>query len=302
MRIPRSAILLSILTALACNESLGPGSGTVRITLAVIGLDLDPDGYVATADGGESATIPGPGSVTLDLDSGDHTIVLGGLAPNCASTGPAAQSVTVRPSETTEISFAVRCTAVSGMIEVRVFTTGPDPDVDGYELDLDGGPVQAILPTSQIWFAGVPGGSHSLGLTGSAPNCSTVGPNPLEVSVEIGGIVRDVAHVTIYVSCTAQTGVVGHRRDTGSAPLALVGGERRTIGVPVDPHDGRAGCGDADPQPRQHLADRVVPVGGEQQPFRGEGDRLEHGIAAQRRRTRGSRCFSHAIGSRGSCP
>ena len=72
-------------------------------------------------------------------------------------------------------------------------------------------------------------------------------------------------------------------RDTGRAPLRE--------GVLVDDvvllprlDDDRARDAGADPEPGEHLVDRVVPVGGQQQPLGGEGDGLQHGVAAQRRR------------------
>jgi hypothetical protein len=219
MRTPRPAHLLSLLLlgtfiAIGCNDPASPDSGVVRITLAVTGLDPDPDGYVISVDGAPASTLPGSGSASLDLDTGEHTIALEDFAANCATTGPSSHTLTVFPNETTDLAFAITCTAVTGIIEVSITTTGPDPDTDGYQLTLDAGASKGVLPMSLMLFAQVPGGTHSVDLTGSAPNCSPVGPNPVEVSVEVGGLVRHVAQVTISVSCTAMTGVIEVRAPT----------------------------------------------------------------------------------------
>lgn len=214
MKIPRSALLLGILAAIACNDPASPGNGEVRITVAAVGLDPDPDGYVVTIDGASANTFSGPGSVRVEVEAGEHTFELGGLASNCLPTTAAAQTITVYPGKTTELAFGVRCTAITGIVEVTIQTTGLDLDGDGYELSLDDGPAKSVLPSSFTLFAPVPGGSHTVSLTGTASNCGLAGANPLEVNVEVGGLVRDVAHVTIFVSCTAVTGVIEVRAPT----------------------------------------------------------------------------------------
>ncbi len=236
MKIPRSALLLGIIATIACNDPASPGNGEVRITVAAAGLDPDPDGYVVTIDGASANTFSGSGSVRVDIEAGEHTFELVGLAPNCSPTTEATQSITVYPGETSELTFGVRCTAITGIIEVTIQTTGPDPDGDGYELSLDDGPAKPVLPTSLALFAPVPGGTHTVSLTGTASNCGLAGANPLEVNVEVGGLVRTVAHVTMQVRCTAQTGVIrvtapttGPDADADGYDVSLDGGAAQTI-------------------------------------------------------------------------
>jgi len=208
MRSPRLTFILSILAAVACTESLGPGTGAVRITVEVGGPDPDPAGFEVSVDGQSPRAIPDSGSVTLDLDMGHHTIVLAGGAARCTVSGSATKSVAINPGVTAEASFVVSCAALTGVVEVRGQSSGHDPDPDGYSVSLDGGPAQALLPNEVLRYAGVEGGTHSVSFSGLAPNCSATGLNPMEVIVSVGGPVRDTAQVTLSVTCAATTGAI----------------------------------------------------------------------------------------------
>jgi hypothetical protein len=207
MSISRSASLLLLATVFACTESTSPSTGKAQITVTVTGLDVDPDGYQVMVDGSSAATIPGQGSVTLDLLIGRHSITLAGLASNCALQLPVVQPVTISQGETVPLNFAVVCGALTGVVKVTTVTTGLDPDPDGYQVTLGAGPVQ-ILANGTTWFANVHGGAQSLTITGVAPNCTIAGSSPVAVNVSVGGIVRDTAAVTLNLSCTAATGVI----------------------------------------------------------------------------------------------
>ena len=114
----RSALLLIIAAAFACNDATSPTTGKAEITVTVSGLDVDPDGYQVMVDGNPATTIAGPKSVTLDLSLGQHAITLAGLASNCTLQSPVVQEITVSPLDTAKTSFAVVCTALTGVVQV----------------------------------------------------------------------------------------------------------------------------------------------------------------------------------------
>ena len=62
------------------------GTGIIEVTVSTTGANPDPDGYLATLDGtGLALALPATGSAGfLDVEDGDHTVALGGLAANCA--------------------------------------------------------------------------------------------------------------------------------------------------------------------------------------------------------------------------
>ena len=233
MRIRRSALFLIIAAAFACNESTRPTTGKAEITLAVSGLDVDPDGYEVMVNGNSATTLTGPGSITLDLSLGQHAITLGALASNCTLQSPVVDEITVSQSATARSSFAVVCTALTGVVQVTALTTGTDIDPDGYQVALADSVVQPLAAVGTVWIGGVSGGTHSLSLGGLAANCSVTGSNPVNVSVTVGGLVRDTARVTLNVTCTALTGVVHVTAATTGTDLDPDGYQITLDGGPV---------------------------------------------------------------------
>jgi hypothetical protein len=200
-------LLLAVATALACTENTSPTTGQADVTLSVSGLDIDPNGFDVVVDGNSATTIAGSGSVTVDLLIGQHTVTLGGLAANCTLQLPVADRITVSQGETVRVDFAVICTALTGVVKINAATTGLDFDPDGYQISVGSSAVQ-VTANGSAWIANVAGGTYSLSVGGLAPNCVAAGSNPTDVSVSVGGVVRDTALVNLSVSCTATTGVL----------------------------------------------------------------------------------------------
>jgi hypothetical protein len=139
------------------------------------------------------------------------------------------------------VSLAAGCgdTMISvssdGRIDVAVSTTGTDVDDDGFTVNVDGG-VQQFLPSGgQVTLSQLEPGSHSVRLSGLAPNCQVVGSNPR--SVQVGADGR--ATVAFEVSCVrATTGgfrvivvTAGEPADTDGYLLAVAGADEiRPIG------------------------------------------------------------------------
>src|SRR5687767_11883947 len=87
-------------------------------------------------------------------------------------------------------------------IEVTTSTTGAEPDPDGYMVQMDAEPAQAIQAAGSIQYAEVTPGAHTVQLAGVAPNCTIAGENPRSVDVAAG----ETATVAFAVTCGATTG------------------------------------------------------------------------------------------------
>src|SRR5882762_1636776 len=89
-----------------------------------------------------------------------------------------------------------------GDLNVTTATTGSDPDPDGYTVTVDGNTNQPIGSNGSVTFSGLPAGSHTVALSGVAPNCSVGGGASRTVTVPSGGTVT----VAYSVSCTTPPG------------------------------------------------------------------------------------------------
>ena len=89
------------------------GTGTIRISTTTTGIDLDPDGYRVSVDGGAATLVVGANDalVVPGLNPGNHTVTLGGTAFNCAVSSTNPRSVGVVAGGAADISFAITCTA-----------------------------------------------------------------------------------------------------------------------------------------------------------------------------------------------
>src|SRR2546426_423285 len=96
--------------AVGCTAT-GGRSGTIRISTTTTGVDLDPDGYRVSVDGGAGAVVGvNDALIVPGLDSGSHTVTLGGTAFNCAVSSANPRSVEVVAGGTADVSFAITCT------------------------------------------------------------------------------------------------------------------------------------------------------------------------------------------------
>src|SRR5439155_16072420 len=75
----------------------------------------------------------------------------------------------------------------TGDLDVTTATTGSDLDPDGYTITADGTTSQSIGINGSVTFRGVSAGSHTVALSGVAPNCSVDGGNSQTVTVPSGG-------------------------------------------------------------------------------------------------------------------
>src|SRR5438445_1054173 len=112
-----SALLLIALSCKGSETAAPPTTGSVQVTAATGGADLDPDGYSVTLQGDTlsgtgSSTQPLAvnGSVTFSsLKPGSYTLSLGGAALNCPVGGQNPRTASVTAGGTAHLTFQVTC-------------------------------------------------------------------------------------------------------------------------------------------------------------------------------------------------
>ncbi|HTD71626.1 MAG TPA: Ig-like domain-containing protein [Gemmatimonadales bacterium] len=170
-------------------------AGTIRVTTTTTGVDLDADGYLVNVDGGTqvAVTINGVKALT-PIRAGSHSVALSGIADNCTVTPPNPSVVTVALTQTTDVTFAVTCTA-AGSLQVTTTSTGTDIPA-AYGVQVDGGPLLSVNANGQLTVSPVGARSHTTGLE-EPVNCVVAGTNPRTVNVTAGA----TAVVAFQVNC-----------------------------------------------------------------------------------------------------
>ena len=136
----------------------------------------------------------------------------------------------------------------AGTLEVVSSTSGAEPDVDGYTIQVDAGAPQALGPNATLRFPEVTAGSHSVLLAGASTNCAVQGDNPRSISVTAG----ETVSLTFALACDATTGsllitstTTGSSPDTDGYAVIIDGSTRGTLatngetvvdGLPQGPH------------------------------------------------------------------
>lgn len=133
-------------------------------------------------------------------------------------------------------------------VTVLVATTGPDPDLDGYTIAL-GSTTRQVGPAGSAGFTGVLPGTHSVTLSGLAPNCSVDGGATRQVTV------TQAMQLSLAVTCVS---VVASGLFTEIACPALAPGA--SGGMPL----ARLALGSLPPQLEGPLYARVTGAGSDQ--------------------------------------
>jgi hypothetical protein len=185
--------------AVSCSAT----TGTIRVSVTSSGSPPDPDGYILQLEGtGQSQAVETSGSASFTgLPAGNHTVSLMSMATNCSDAQGASRSVTVTAGNTAEVSFAVTCTTTTGSVKITTTTSGEDPDRDGYTVTLDASDRGTIPVNAEKTIDGVAAGSHTVGLSGVASNCTVEGENPRTLDVTVG----TVAEAAFTVACTTRS-------------------------------------------------------------------------------------------------
>lgn len=200
-------------------------AGTIRVTTTTTGVDLDADGYVVSVDGGTpvAVTINGVKALT-PIRAGSHSVALSGIADNCIVTPPNPSVVTVALAQTTDVAFAVSCTA-SGSLRVTTSSSGVDVP-SGYLVFVDGGSGQVIGANAQLVISPFGARSHTVFL--DAPtHCAAGGTNPTTVQVTAGNTVE----VAFHVSCAAIGSIAFYSANQGLVSASADGSA--AVPIPV---------------------------------------------------------------------
>ncbi|MBA3761038.1 MAG: hypothetical protein H0X07_10970, partial [Gemmatimonadales bacterium] len=111
---------------------------------------------------------------------------------------------------------------------------GPEPDADGYSVQIDGGGSQGIGAAATLSIPDFPPGNHTVELAEMASNCTISSPNPQGVRVTAG----ETATVSFAVACGATTGglsiiaaTTGPSPDPDGYAISIDGADRGALGV-----------------------------------------------------------------------
>ena len=108
-----------LLLTLGCWESepTSPSTGTVEVSVATGGMDLDPDGYTVALDDGLAQPLAVNGSVTFSqLSAGNLSVALSGIATNCTVAGGNPAPITVTSGATVRIAFQITCARIARIL------------------------------------------------------------------------------------------------------------------------------------------------------------------------------------------
>jgi hypothetical protein len=201
--LPALLAAASALSVLGCG---GPGlephaTGSLQVGTLTTGPGTDADGYTVMLDDVAQTTIGINDQVQLNnIEAGTHTVRLDDLEPNCAASFTSnPQSVVVKASETSGVSFSLYCTHPGASVEVTTITTGPSPDPDGYMVVVDNGTPLPIGINATVLVENLTPSSHLVGLSGVAANCQVDGENPQHTAVLGYG---QKASVTFTITCS----------------------------------------------------------------------------------------------------
>jgi Tol biopolymer transport system component len=182
-----------------------PSIGTLEVSTATGGSELDTDGYTIRVDSESAEPIAAIGLVRAVVLEGQHNVTLEGLAANCAVEGENPRRVTVPPNDTTRVGFTVQCSPTGGAVEVSATTTGAFQPSTGYTITLDGGARRQLVSAEHETFYSVAPGRHEIGLS-VTDNCQVRGTNPQVGEVTTGQTVSvsfDVACSTPAIAFTS---------------------------------------------------------------------------------------------------
>ncbi len=185
--------LLSVAAVVACESAFSVSSdGIIHVLVTTAGSGSDSDGFTLTVDGGETRGVSSGGSIALEgLAPGTHTLLLSGIAVNCAVQGDNPRSVVVGADGGASVSFTVTCGPASTEgFRIIVSTSGDAPDPDGYRLAVAGAPIRPIPIDADETFERLELGGHLISLKDMAQNCVLEGGNPQLFEARAGTLVQ----------------------------------------------------------------------------------------------------------------
>ena len=163
----------------AFQVSCAATTGTLNVTTATTGSNLDPDGYSVSVDGGSNTSIADNGSQSFaNLSSGNHSVTLSGVAANCTVSGGTSQTANVPAGGSLTVTFQIGCVAppatqLAFSVQPSNATAGSpiSPAVRVSALDASGNVATSYNGTITVALGANPGGTTLSGtLTVTAVN------------------------------------------------------------------------------------------------------------------------------------
>ncbi len=208
--------------------------GSIRITSATSGVELDPDGYsvrfFALAGVTPPSTIQLPLNGTVDLTglkAGNYAITLFGVAENCVVDGFTERTVSVAVGSSMEVPFVIRCVQ-SGGLAVKTVTTGVDLPTTAFFVELQlqgGGNLDVGVPANAngtVTFPKLLPGSYLMTVHEIAANCDPTLANPRLVTVVAGSI----SPIQVDVKCEVPRRIAFVFNEALRADIVIVNSNR----------------------------------------------------------------------------
>ena len=176
-------------------------AGVLQVVTATSGENPD-DGYTLAVDGLDAGVIGANDTArTADLETGEHTVRLGGIALNCRLIGDPERNVLVPSEDMVETKYEVVCTDQVGNLRLETSTTGLFPDADGYEIVIETADPITMRHTEVKTVGSVAAGVTQVRLLESsvADNCTLQGEGSRVVDVPAGGLIEERFEVTCVV-------------------------------------------------------------------------------------------------------
>jgi Tol biopolymer transport system component len=125
-----------------------PTTGTLTITTVTTGTTPDPDGYTLKIDSDPVEVVTANATLQrTEINAGNHTVEIGGIAANCTLSGDRLRTVAVRAGETTPVGFGVTCGPLAKIAFERLLSD------DGIYLMNPDGTEVTRLTTTPIYSA-----------------------------------------------------------------------------------------------------------------------------------------------------
>jgi hypothetical protein len=175
-------------------------SGDLTITTSTTGSPGDPDGYTVTVDAGDARAIGAAASLTLDgLAPGPHSVLLGGIASNCAVGGDNPRTVTVETGSAATVAFTVTCSPTTGALTVTI--TGLPAGTDA-SVTVTGPGGFSRQPTATRTFSDLAPGSYSVAAAEVTGSGTRFAPAPASQTVTVSAGSSASATVTYAAVAT----------------------------------------------------------------------------------------------------
>jgi ABC-type Fe3+-hydroxamate transport system substrate-binding protein len=165
-----ASLSASVLIALSACNSTGtdnsPAVGTIHVTAATTGTQLDDNGYAVSLDGGATQLLGLNASLDLmSVAAGSRDVLVTDIAPTCGPTTANPQRVTVSPGGTVAASFAFIC-GPPGTLTVKTktqFLHGRPPKAN--RLLIDNVAMGTLAADSTAVYGGLRLGLHTVAMT-----------------------------------------------------------------------------------------------------------------------------------------